>query len=92
MKIRIIVELTFMYYSTYESWEQIKTIFENIDGKNLLEGSGYGKTFISSSVRGFWGIGLCCVFLKRKLENNSAKYTEKEEPVIDSYLFQHISK
>lgn len=92
MKIRIIVELTFMYYSTYESWEQIKTIFENIDGKNLLEGVGYGKTFISSSVRGFWGIGLCCVFLKRKLENNSAKYTEKEEPVIDSYLFQHISK
>lgn len=92
MKIRIIVELTFMYYSTHESWEQIKTIFENIDGKNLLEGVGYGKTFISSSVRGFWGIGLCCVFLKRKLENNSAKYTEKEEPVIDSYLFQHISK
>lgn len=87
MKIRIIVELTFMYHSTHESWEQIKTIFENIDGKNLLEGVGYGKTFISSSVRGFWGIGLCCVFLKRKLENNSAKYKEKEESVIDSYLF-----
>lgn len=81
-----------MYYSTHESWEQIKTIFENIDGKNLLEEVGYGKTFISSSVRGFWGIGLCCVFLKRKLENNSAKYTEKEESVIDSYLFQYISK
>lgn len=92
MKIRIIVELTFMYYSTHESWEQIKTIFENIDGINLLEGVGYGKTFISSSMRGFWGIGLCCVFLKRKLENNSAKYTEKEESVIDSYLFQYISK
>lgn len=87
MKIRIIVELTFMYHSTHESWEQIKTIFENIDGKNLLEGVGYGKTFISSSVRGFWGIGLCCVFLKRKLENNSAKYKEKEKSVIDSYLF-----
>lgn len=87
MKIRIIVELTFMYYSTHESWEQIKTIFENIDGKNLLEGVGYGKTFISSSVRGFWGIGLCCVFLKRKLENNSAKYKEKVESVIDSYIF-----
>lgn len=89
MKIRIIVELTFMYYSTHESWEQIKTIFENIDGKNLLfmEGVGYGKTFISSSVRGFSGIGLCCVFPKRKLENNSAKYKEKEESVIDFYLF-----
>lgn len=76
-----------MYYSTHESWEQIKTIFENIDGKNLLEEVGYGKTFISSSVRGFWGIGLCCVFLKRKLENNSAKYKEKVESVIDSYIF-----
>lgn len=52
-----------------------------------MEGVGYGKTFISSSVRGFSGIGLCCVFLKRKLENNSAKYKEKEESVIDSYLF-----
>lgn len=49
MIILLIVVLTFMYNSTNESWEQIKTVFENIDGKNplLRERVGYGKTLIS---------------------------------------------
>lgn len=49
MIIRIIVVLTIMYYSKHESWEQIKTVFENIIGKNplLSEEIGYGKTLIS---------------------------------------------
>lgn len=52
-----------------------------------MEGVGYGKIFILLFVRGFLGIGLCCVFFKRKFENNFVKYKEKEELVIDFYLF-----